>query len=182
VVIAVTASTLVRALDEQPLCVLAFMVVIPVKAHASQSEERILEGGFTTIRPRYAIILATGAIAVLPLQPEPIRPAKLPQKRAEQSKRAKAIIARMCLPGGCPIGAAHGGSACAKRGMACGRLDADRPEALGSPVSHVQLANSTGSARRMALGAGGATCRGVGQRSWIAGFDHGWLVGSKTMH
>ena len=99
--IACEASTLVRALDEGPLCVLAFMAVT-------------LEGGFTTIRPRYAIILATGAIAVLPLLPEPIRPAKLPQKRADQSKRAKAIIARMCLPGGCPIGAAHGGSACAK--------------------------------------------------------------------
>jgi len=76
-----------------------------------------------------------------------------------------------------------GGQGAKLVGMACGRLDAgDRPEALASPVSQVQLANSAGSARRMALGAGAATCGGVGQRSWIAGFDHGWLVGSKTMH
>jgi len=51
-------------------------------------------------------------------------------------------------------------------GMACGRLG-------GSPVSNVELANSAGSPRRMALGAGGGTCSGVGQRRWAAELGSG---------
>ena len=62
--------------------------------------------------------------------------------------------------------------------MACGRLDAaDRPEALGAPVSLVQLANSAGSARGwhsvLAMRHAAELGSGVGQRSWAAELGSG---------
>src|SRR5262245_56264722 len=85
-----------------------------------------------TSRPHTSIASSPRGLALPP------EPAKLPQYRADQSKRTKATISWMCLPDGCPIGlSAMDGARCCRCGL---------------------------------------------QRSWIAGFDHVWLVGSKTTH
>jgi len=180
-------------LDGEMPCVLAFMAVIPVGAYASQNDDGPSDGGGSAVR-------------LLPHRAGHWRsdPLCSRNRSGPRNCRNNAVIrARELKPSlpGCACLAAVQSGRREEEGRAPSRAirhpGARRWrhqvgwhgmwQAWGGPPSRMsslltRRALRDGWRSVLAVGLAAELGSGVGQRSWIAGFDHGWLVGSKTTH